>query len=114
MGTLEERLKAYILASYKSMREYVNTSGIDIPYTTIDGMLKRGIHNASISNVLKLCNNLNISADELAKGNIVPLCGDDPVQEYAKKLSKLPKDRLESVMMFIDYLLEKGGENHDN
>lgn len=111
MGTLEERLKAYILLTYKSMREYVNTSGVDIPYTTVDGMMKRGIHNASISNVLKLCHNLNISADELAKGNIVPLGNDDPVQEYAKKLSKLSPNELESAMMFIDYLLEKGEKN---
>ena len=70
--TIEERIKSYILSRYKSLREFVNTSGIDLPYSTVDGMLKRGIGNASIGNVIKLCHALGISTDELANGKIVP------------------------------------------
>lgn len=105
--TIEERIKALILSKYKSIRDFVNNSEIGIPYTTVDGMLKRGIYNASISNVLKLCHVLEISSDELAKGNIVSTNAADPVREYAKKLSQLSSDGLESAMMFIDYLIEK-------
>lgn len=70
--TIEESLKEYILCNYKSLRNFVNTSGIDLPYSTIDGMLKRGIRNASIDNVLKICKALNISADELGNDRIIP------------------------------------------
>ena len=101
--TIEEQLKEYILDRYKSLRNFVNTSGIDVPYTTIDGIFKRGIYNASINNVLKLCKVLNISADELADGHIVPLTAD-PVIEYAKKLSKLSPENLNNVLKYIDFL----------
>lgn len=69
MGTTEDKLKAYILDRYKSIREF--TISIDMPYTTFDSVLKRGIDNSSITNIIKICKALNISADELAKGNIV-------------------------------------------
>ena len=39
-------------------------------YTTVVGMLKRGVHNANIDNVIALCNALNISADALAENRI--------------------------------------------
>jgi hypothetical protein len=35
--------------------------------------MTRGIMNASIGNILKICSALKISADELANGNIVPI-----------------------------------------
>lgn len=69
--TIEERLKDYILTKYKSIREF--TLKANIPYSTVDTILKRGVQNASIGNILKICSALNISADELANGNIVPV-----------------------------------------
>ena len=68
---IEEKLKEYILSNHKSIREFVKVAGL--PYTTMDGILKRGIANASIGNVLKICNALGISADELGNGKIVPV-----------------------------------------
>lgn len=68
--TIEEKLKDYILTQYKSIRDFAQKA--DMPYTTVDGILKRGVAGASIGNVIKLCSALNICADELAKGNIVP------------------------------------------
>lgn len=67
----EEKLKEYILMNYKSIREFVLAA--EIPYSTVDTILKRGVTNASIGNVLKICSVLKISADELANGNIVPI-----------------------------------------
>lgn len=69
--TIEEKLKEYILVKYKSIREFTLSAGI--PYSTVDAILKRGVMNASIGNILKICSALNISADELANGNIVPV-----------------------------------------
>lgn len=108
--TAEEKIKELILMQYKSLRDFINNSGIDMPYTTLDGILKRGVSNASISNVLKLCKALNISADELSKGNIVPINSDDPIMNYAKKLAALPKPYLDTVLMYIDYCESKAKE----
>ncbi len=69
--TIEEKLKQYILTNYKSIREFVKYAGL--PYSTVDGILKRGIANSSIGNVLKICKALQISADELANNRIVPV-----------------------------------------
>lgn len=67
----EEKLKSYILSRYKSIREFVAYT--DLPYSTVDSVLRRGVLNSGIDNVLRICAVLNISADELAKGNITPV-----------------------------------------
>ena len=68
--TTEEKLKELILSRYYSIRDFTNTIGL--PYTTLDSMFRRGIGNSSVTNVIKVCNALNISVDALADGEIVP------------------------------------------
>ena len=70
--TIEEKLKDYIISNYKSLRNFVNTSGVNMPYTTVDGIFKRGIGSASIDNVFRICDALGISADALIEGDIIP------------------------------------------
>ena len=67
--TVEERLQKMILARYRSLREFCLI--IDMSPSTLDSMLKRGLDRATISNVIKVCNELHISIDELANGRIV-------------------------------------------
>ena len=67
--TIEEKLQQLILTRYHSLREF--TIAIDIPYTTIHSIFRRGIDNSSLSNVMKICKALGISADALADGEIV-------------------------------------------
>ena len=69
--TTEEKLKDLILKRYDSVREF--TIAIDIPYTTMSSIFKRGIDNSSVSNIIKICKALNISADALADGEIRPI-----------------------------------------
>lgn len=68
--SIEDKLKGLILARYRSLREF--TQAIDMPYQTMDSILKRGVDKASISNIIKICQALDISADELANGNLIP------------------------------------------
>lgn len=67
----EERLKELILKRYHSIREF--TIAIDMPYTTMDSIFRRGIGNSSVANVIKICKALGISADALADGDIIPV-----------------------------------------
>jgi transcriptional regulator with XRE-family HTH domain len=69
--TIEEKLKEYILERYKSIREF--TQVVDMSYSTIDSILRRGIGNSSVSNIIKICKVLSISVDALADGEIVPV-----------------------------------------
>lgn len=69
MNNVEDRLKSLILKDYKSIREFTNS--IDMPYSTFDSILKRGIANSNITNVLKITGALGIDAEKLAYGEIV-------------------------------------------
>ena len=69
--TIEEKLKQFILMHYSSIREF--TQEIGMPYSTMATILKRGIDNASVTNVIKICQALGISVDDLAEGRIVPV-----------------------------------------
>jgi hypothetical protein len=66
--TIEEKLKELILKRYHSIREF--TIAIDIPYTTVDSIFRRGLANSSVSTVIRICKALHISADALADGEI--------------------------------------------
>lgn len=66
--TIEEKLKSLILTRYSSIRDFAINA--EIPYTTIRSILERGVENASISNVIKICKALSISVDALANGEI--------------------------------------------
>ena len=69
--TTEQKLIDLIKAKYGNLVKF--TSTIEMPNSTLATILKRGIDSASISNIIKICHALNISVDELAKGNIVPI-----------------------------------------
>lgn len=68
MGDIETSLKQLILSKYRSIREF--SADVNLPYSTIDTILKRGILNASVTNVIKICEKLNISVDLVANGVI--------------------------------------------
>lgn len=59
---LEEQIKQLIIDKYGSIRQFALK--IDVPYTTIDSILKRGIDNSNVSNVIKMCKALDISVDK--------------------------------------------------
>lgn len=64
---LEEKIKNLIIEKYGSVRQFALK--IDVPYTTIDSILKRGIDNSNVSNVIKMCKALGISVDKSIENN---------------------------------------------
>lgn len=77
--SIEERLKYLILTKYRSVREF--TQAIDMPYSTFSTIITRGIDNANVTNVIKICKALGISADALADGRIAPVVTRSPETE---------------------------------
>ena len=66
--TREELLKECILSKYKSIREFCMQ--IEVAYSTVDNIFKRGIMGSSVSLIIKICDRLNIDVDELINGRI--------------------------------------------
>lgn len=67
--TIEQELKALIVKRYGSAKNFALE--INMPNSTLDNIFRRGILNSSVTNIIKICNALEISADELADGKIV-------------------------------------------
>lgn len=60
----EEYLKNLILAHDQSLKKFSKL--IDLPYSTLLGMLKNGqLGGASVDNVIKVCRGLGITVDDL-------------------------------------------------
>ncbi len=66
--TTEDKLKQLILSKYKSVREF--TQIYEIPYSTMATIFKKGIKQTSITTMIKVCQALGISTDELIAGRI--------------------------------------------
>ena len=68
--TLEEKLRELILNKYGTVTAL--SKAIGLSPSTVYSILSRGLNNASVQNVLKICDALDISADALAEGLITP------------------------------------------
>ena len=83
--SIEEELKRYILNKYKSIRAF--TQEIDMPYSTLDTMFKRGIQGASVSNVIKICKVLNIDIDALDEGVVKEKSAIKTIENISSSMS---------------------------
>ena len=71
MNELETNLKLLIVEKYGSMKKFCEK--VDMPWTTLDSILKRGVANSNITNVLKITRELGLDAEKLVDGSIVPI-----------------------------------------
>ncbi|HHY42538.1 MAG TPA: helix-turn-helix transcriptional regulator [Thermoanaerobacterales bacterium] len=89
--------------SLKAFAEKAN-----IPYTTLYSILERGVGNASVDNVIKICRALNISVDELQD-----MANDDKPKTKPKTIAahldgvELSDQECQELHNFIEYLLSK-------
>lgn len=65
-------------AGFPSIKSFAEKCGL--PYTTLHSMLKRGIGNASVDNVISVCKNLGITVEQLENFNLQ----DTPKYEQIK------------------------------
>lgn len=66
--TLEEQLKNEILSRYKSVRAF--TTSINVPYSTLDSVFKRGIANAGVSTMIKVFDALDLDIESIVFGEL--------------------------------------------
>ena len=104
--SIEKQLKNLILSRYKSIRDF--TIAVDIPYTTLDSIFRRGIGNSNVSTVIKICKALRISADELAEGRITPVSDRRPGAKEKPREIREHLDRFKMELATMENLTING------
>ena len=110
---LEDKLKEKIIEKYGSVRKFALK--VNIPYTTIDTILKRGINNSNVSNVIKICKELNISVDKLVDSkeivSLLQFDNDTPVNILSNTVlipilgtikAGIPMEAQQNIIEYVD------------
>lgn len=111
MNKLEMELKELIKNRYGSISKFAES--IDMPWTTLDSILKRGVVNSNIANVLKITDALGISAEELANGQIVQKSAIKTDNTQIDTLAahfdgeEFTDDELEEIKNFVEFVKNK-------
>lgn len=71
--SVESDLKNLIVERYGTVKAFSQSVGL--PNSTLDSIFRRGILKASVTNIIKICDELGISADGLGEGKIVSRSG---------------------------------------
>lgn len=95
--TKEEMLKRYILIEYGSIRNFCKKTGISS--STMSTIFKRGLENMTIDKFLTICNELDISGDDLIEGRIVK-------RDKSKHWNKDLYSKMELVSDYTKSLIE--------
>ena len=69
MESTEIRIKEIIIDRYGSVKKFCEKIGM--PWTTLDSILKRGIANSNITNIMKITKELRVDTESLASGIIL-------------------------------------------
>ena len=107
MNELEVQLKDMILNRYGSLSNFCKT--INMPWATLDSILKRGISNANISNVLKISHELGIDTESLASGKIVPASTVDTLAAHFEGDGFTPEE-MEEIKKYADFVRSRREE----
>ncbi|MTD40293.1 hypothetical protein GIX45_17055 [Erwinia sp. CPCC 100877] len=92
----EDFLKLLIESKYGNVKVF--SEAIKIPYTTVRTILEKGVGNARIDNVLKICKGLDISPEQLS----VDFDFDTTFSEIIKKTSSLSKEDQTKLLQYIN------------
>lgn len=69
MAETEMKIREMIIERYGSLKKFCEL--IQMPWTTLDSILKRGFANSNITNVMKITKELGIDTESLALGEII-------------------------------------------
>lgn len=88
---IEDKLRTHIVSEYGSLLGFTEETGI--AYGTLQGVLNRGIRKSSITIMIKICESLGISLDELLNGNI----------SHAEEPSELDVSEIVQLRLTVDH-----------
>lgn len=105
MNELEARLKALIIEEYGTLKKF--TEIIDMPWTTLDSILKRGVANSNITNVLKITRELGLDAEKLVDGEICKNSSTPSTIAAHFEGDEYTEDELDEIRQFAEFVKNK-------
>jgi hypothetical protein len=109
-----EILKKLIESSSPSVKAFSLKSGL--PYSTLRSMLERGIGNASVDNVIKVCKTLGITIEqleEMAENNTTIIEPKENKDGHLRTIAahfegeEFTKEDIDDIENFIEYVKSK-------
>lgn len=104
--TIEENLKALMIEKSGSVNKFAHDCGLST--STVATMFVRGVNKTNINTIIKICQGLHISADELARGNIAPVVDDSDLD-----LARLSETNLARLMAYYQALIDSQEGNNE-
>lgn len=100
-------IKKLIKKEGLSQRKFADK--IDIPYSTLNSILQRGVNNAGVTNVIKICKGLGITVEELeemAEQDTTKLKKPTTIAAHLEG-EELTDDEMEELEEYAKYILSK-------
>ena len=89
--SLIKKVEAYLSTNHLKRSDLARVSSI--PYTTIDGLYKKGAHNIKLSTLRKLAQTMNCTIDYLVSDEL-PENANHAMNVSSKEMSMLKKYRI--------------------
>lgn len=105
MEETEIRIREMIIEKYGSLKKFCEV--IDMPWTTLDSILKRGIANSNITNVMKITKELNIDTENLATGVITPSVPKPTTLAAHFDGDEFTEEELDEIKQFAEFVKNK-------
>lgn len=103
--TIEEELKALIIKKSGSVNKFSHDNGLST--STVATIFTRGVNKTNINTIIKICQALQISADELSNGRITYL---SEVAHPLIEFEKLDPDNQKRLLAYYQALLDSQEE----
>lgn len=109
MKEIEVQLKKLIIERYGSLKKFSEV--IDMPWTTLDSILKRGVSNSNISNVLKITRELKLDAEKLCEGKLISSVSSSDSNSITLAAhfdgDEYTEDELDEIRQFAEFVKTK-------
>lgn len=105
MNELEANLKALIIQEYGSLKKF--TEIINMPWTTLNSILKRGVANSNITNVLKITRELGLDAEKLVDGQICKNSSSPTTLAAHFDGDEYTEEELNEIKQFAEFVKNK-------
>lgn len=99
--SIEEELKALMIKKFGSVNKFSHENGLST--STVATIFTRGINKTNINTIIKICQALQISADELSNGRITYL---SEVAHPLIEFEKLSDDNQKRLLAYYQALLD--------
>ena len=105
MQELESKIKELIISRYGSLKKF--SEKINMPWTTLDSILKRGIANSNITNVLKITRELGLDVEKLVDGELLFISNEPTTLAAHFDGEEYTEDELDEIRQFAEFVKNK-------